>query len=975
MKRILCNSYCIRISSALLSLLVTVLVLCPIAANPQNSHDAVRVGWYESPFNTTDELGRRSGYAYEYQQKIAAYTGWNYEYVTGSWSELMTMLESGEIDLMSDVSYTDARAEKMFFSSLPMGTEEYYIFTASNNTSITQNDYNSLNGKKLGVNYSSIQKDLYKSWAKAHGIKAELIELTTDEDESTKMLLSGEIDAYIGLDTYGNSDIAVPVFKIGLSDFYFSVSNSRPELLNELDIAMNKIQEENKYYNQQLSEKYLKSSGANIYLGNDELNWLSSHGPIRVGYQDNYMAFCAAEKDTGNLTGALKDYLACASDCLKNAHIDFEAISYPTAADAIEAMKNGEIDCVFPANLSEYDAESQGIVITPPLMSTELYAVVRALDQVEFVVKKDVSVAVNKGNPNYEAFLLDHFPGWKALHFDDTPECLRAVALEKADCILISNYRFNNISKLCRKYHLVSITTGVNIDYSLVLNDGNTELYSILSKITNIIPESTAHAALAYYSAEDAKPTFSEFLIENIAVVLILILLVALIFIFLLLRSLRAERKALEEQKLISATEIDNLSGLYNRDFFFEYANQLYTENPEKPMDAIVLNIEQFHSLNTIIGHEFGDHVLSTLGSEIHDYLEEHEGIAGRFDADQFGIYCNHTEDYGALFDRFQNMLDSLLMNASIRLRMGVMPWQEGSEPVKMFECANTACNMQRGHNKRHLTIFNEKIREREIYEQRLLNDLRLAIENKEISVYYQTQYDIQADIPVIRGAEALVRWNHPDFGMIMPSDFIHLFEQNGQIGVLDKYVWSEAIKMIADWRDKYGVILPVSINISRMDIFDTDLVDTLNSLLEEKGLSRDLINLEITESAYTDEHQFIQALEELKQNGYNIEMDDFGVGYSSLSMLSAMPIDMLKMDAAFLKNVENDERSIKLVELIIDIANNLKVPVVAEGVENEQQLQLLKKSGCTYVQGYYLSAPLSASEFENTVIKKMQSK
>ena len=168
-------------STLMLMLAVLAALALPVAAHAQESETIVRVGWYESPFNTTDELGRRSGYAYDYQQKIAAYTGWTYEYVTGSWPELMQMLEEGRIDLMSDVSYTDERAEKMLFSALSMGTEEYYLFTAPGNTEITPEDFSTFDGKKVGANKGSVQITCFQNWAEANGVKAEIVEMTGTE--------------------------------------------------------------------------------------------------------------------------------------------------------------------------------------------------------------------------------------------------------------------------------------------------------------------------------------------------------------------------------------------------------------------------------------------------------------------------------------------------------------------------------------------------------------------------------------------------------------------------------------------------------------------------------------------------------------------------------------------------------------------------------------------------------------------------
>ena len=964
------NNRIIRLAALLLCAFF-VLACTPAPAQAEAEGKTVRVGWYDSSFNTKDKDGRRSGYAYEYQMKVAAYTGWRYEYVNGSWSDLLQMLQDGEIDLMSDVSYTEERSKKMLYASLPMGAEEYYIFIAPGNNEISSDDYSTLNGKLIGVNKDSIQETFLKDWAKQQGINIRISEQTCSEDESFSMLKSGKLDAYVTPDAFVDPTDIVPVCRIGSSDFFFAVSKSRPDLLSELNRAMSSIQDEDRYYNQKMFDKFTIRAGANTILTNGERNWLKGHGKIRVGYQDDYLAFCAQDKESGELTGALKDYLEYASDCFENAHIDFETKAYPTAAEAISALKNNEIDCVFPANLSPYYGETLGIVMTPPMISSDMLAVVREADQKAFAERNHVIVAVNKGNPNYDALLKEKYPDWQIVYFPTTSDCLKAISQRVADCILVSGYRYNNISRECKKYDLTGISTGIIMDYCFAVRTGDTELYSIMSRTTGLMPASTMNSLMSYYITEDARMDLHEYLMDHLDVTLAVAVMIILVFLMLLVRSMRAEKRAAE---LIAATETDDLTGLYNRDFFLEYAGRMHRESPDTPMDAIVLNIEQFHSVNELKGREFGDHVLRVLGSEIHDIADENAGIAGRFDADRFDIYCRHMEDYQASFDRLQSRLDSLAPNTSIRLRMGVMQWQPDLEPVEMFDRARTACSMARGHYKEHLIVFDNEVREREMLEQRLLSDMRRALDGYQFEVYYQPKYDIRSNPPKLVSAEALIRWNHPELGMIPPDEFIPLFERCGKIGEIDKYVWAEAARQIVRWRGIYGVTIPVSVNLSRVDVFDPDLEETLESILRYNGLDRDALLLEVTETAYTENaDQVVRVVENLRSKGFEVEMDDFGTGYSSLNMLSEMPVDVLKMDRAFVRNIEHNEKDIQLVALIIDIAKKLDVPVVAEGVETESQLEMLRKLGCELVQGYYFSRPLPSAEFERTIIQKLQ--
>ena len=304
---------------------------------------------------------------------------------------------------------------------------------------------------------------------------------------------------------------------------------------------------------------------------------------------------------------------------------------------------------------------------------------------------------------------------------------------------------------------------------------------------------------------------------------------------------------------------------------------------------------------------------------------------------------------------------------------MGVLPGQTKMNPEEMYDRARIACNMSRSqYNKQPLVVYDDSVREKRHYEQRLINDLKRAVQNQEFEVYYQPQYDIQSEPPMLKSAEALVRWRHPELGMIFPGDFIPLFEEHGLIGEVDKCVWRKAAKQIALWKSKYGKVIPVSVNLSRVDIFDPTLERTLDGLLRDNRLDHSALKLEVTESAYIENaDQVIRIIEGLRSKGFEIELDDFGTGYSSLGMLSSMPIDVLKMDRSFIINMHNSETAVQMVKLILDLAKEMKIPVIAEGVEDKIELMMLKEMGCDIVQGYYFSRPLPVDGFEDLLNKE----
>lgn len=430
-----------------------------------------------------------------------------------------------------------------------------------------------------------------------------------------------------------------------------------------------------------------------------------------------------------------------------------------------------------------------------------------------------------------------------------------------------------------------------------------------------------------------------------------------------------------EGRHLINVAEKDPVTGLYSHSFFLEYAEQIRRYHPDWQLDALALNVERFHSVNELNGREFGDRMLEMIGTTVQGFLAESDGIACREEGDQFFLYCRHQDDYSVVLERFQKAVEAISGRVDLRLRLGVSPYAAGILTEVQIERARRACNMVRGSYLKHLMVYDEEMLKKEAYQERLLNDLPRAIEEGEFQVYYQPKYDIQCVPCRLNSAEALIRWKHHDLGMIPPGDFIPLFEKNGLVHIVDRFVWKEVANQIARWREKYGILFPVSVNLSRAEILDSNLEESLKFLIAKYDLPVSAFKLEVTESAYTDDKQMVEIVRRLRENGYEIEMDDFGAGYSSLNMISSLPIDVLKMDMGFIRNIKEDNRELRLVELILDIARYMDVPVVAEGVETEEQLELLRKANCRYVQGYYFSRPLPAQEFEHWIEQEIVQK
>ncbi len=426
-----------------------------------------------------------------------------------------------------------------------------------------------------------------------------------------------------------------------------------------------------------------------------------------------------------------------------------------------------------------------------------------------------------------------------------------------------------------------------------------------------------------------------------------------------------------ENRKLIQSTERDELTGLLTKSYFFEYAAMQNKFHPERRMHALAVNMKHFHLYNELYGISSGESALRSLALGLTRYTEEKGGFACRSEGDNFYLYVPEQDSYEGLVETLYATFkkDPDVYTARIRVGVNCEDLEEEDNLEMFFERARMASTTIEENASETIAYYNSEMREKQLFEEKMIRDIANGIINDEIKVIYQPKYDITGEKPVLKGAEALVRWEHPEYGTIYPDSFISLFEENGMIQVLDTHVWRLAAQQVKEWKDRFGRSIPISVNVSRIDIQYEGLVSSLCSIAEESGIDYRDLHLEITESAYSDDtEKLIHIVEELRNKGFVIEMDDFGSGYSSLSMIATIPIDILKADMSFIMNMAESEKGLHMMELVIDIARFLKVPIIAEGVETKEQLDILKEKGCQMIQGYYFSKPVPSGEFEQFI-------
>ena len=427
-----------------------------------------------------------------------------------------------------------------------------------------------------------------------------------------------------------------------------------------------------------------------------------------------------------------------------------------------------------------------------------------------------------------------------------------------------------------------------------------------------------------------------------------------------------------ENRDLIRWTERDQLTGLYNRDYFYRYADRYDVFHKDEPTDALNVDVSRFHMINERYGKAAGDEMLRRIARELRRLVGPSGGIVCRREADTFQVYCPHREDYAAFADSVAAAACGDGMG-KIRIRIGVFPNVDKSmEMAHRFHNAKQAADQIRGSYTRTVAFYDDELHAKEAFAERLLDGFQAALDRKQFVVYFQPKYDIRPDTPLLCGAEALVRWKHPELGMVSPGVFIPLFESNGLIRELDNYVWRESAAQLGVWKRRFGSIVPVSVNMSRIDVLDPALTGTLRKLVMDNALDYSDLHLEVTESAYTqDADQILSTVRTLREMGFIIEMDDFGSGYSSLNMISTLPIDVLKLDMQFIRTAFSENGDTRMLEIVCDISRLLQVPMIAEGVETKEQMRALRELGCDIAQGYCFARPMPAEEFEQYLTRR----
>ena len=503
----------------------------------------IRVGSFEDTFNYVDNNGVRRGFGYELMQALAGYTGWKFEYVKCDWTNCFDKLENGEIDIMGDISYTDERAQKMFFSDEPMGEEKYILYADLSNMDIGTSDFKFMDGKRVGVLMDKEPEIMLTEWENKNGIHTEHVNVNSDEDVKKK-LANHEIDCFISLEESIWSEQGISsVTTIGKSGIYFAINKERSDIKTELDYAMRQLDQDSPFFKADLYKKYF-TLDYNQSLTGEEKSWLEEHGDIRIGFLNNDPAIFSLDEATGKLTGMLVEYVSYAKDCLGNQTLKFNIMEYDDYDEMLQALQDHEIDMIFYAGRNPDLAEKKGYTLTNTAWTYSLMAVT---DEQYFNEDEAYTVAVPKEHEALKQHMAFSYPQWKLVDYDSFEDAADMIANEEADCFLMGASQAM-IYDNSQKFRSIPLTK--TMEACFAVSGGEATLLSVLNKTLKDMPSDMLTSALAIYDSTAGKVTFLDFVKDNMLAFFVTAGLFALSIIGIILVLLRKARKAEAVAKL-----------------------------------------------------------------------------------------------------------------------------------------------------------------------------------------------------------------------------------------------------------------------------------------------------------------------------------------------------------------------------------------------------------------------------------------
>ncbi len=938
---------------------LSILVIFSSSTFANNTKKTVKVAFVPiEGMQFVDGNGQPQGYMYEYFNQLALRAKWNIEFIPMTWTETLKSLQNGDIDFSGMLPKVEYLQNTLYYSTNHTGYSDSSIFVRESDNRFFYNDPVSLNGKTIGMIKGGLIETDIDEYCKEHNITINKKYFSANKDILTA-LMNNEIDAGANV-TYQNEPNTKIVHHFESTPLYICTSKKNTKLINELESAFENLLLFHPDYNTLLHSYYfVGETQKQIVLTRQEQEFIDKNPVINAVYKTDWIPIEYKNKNN-EFDGAVRKVFNKIS---KITGLQFNYIPVTTKQDAVEALQNGTalIDTAFDNSLQA--SEIYEINLSKPYYTIPMERITNP--KVEEEISTFTYGSIDPEN-------LEQVKALTSVVLKETNmECLDAVKKGDAKHIYLNSavrkylFQTGNFNKLDVSFQNDRKT----ILYVGVSSTAPTELYTIIEKaLLSILPSEISE----YFDAASriSPPMTISLFIKCYTVYFVLIIL-----LFIIVAMGIVIYAILEHKKTQKAMYYDSNSGIWNGTKFEHEISKKLSASKSK-YALINMNISRFRFINDTYGREKGNEVLRLFAQQIKDNFIQKDENYGTLWADYFIILVNFTSEE-ELVSRFEQFAEIFQQSAeklcSFRfvLKAGVSLTQPNVDNKfsTLLEQANHAVNSISDPFKSQIVFFTD-VMAKQIEELKLVDkNMIQAFKNHEFQPYYQPKYDINTN--KICGAEALVRWIHPEKGLIPPIFFLPYFERCGFITELDYYVFECTCLNLRKWIDNGLKVVPVSCNFSRLHAKDDFFPEKVQIIADMYNIPHHLLEIEITESIAMEKMEIVlQHFKKFKEMGFIISIDDFGSGYSSLTLLEQMNIDVIKMDKSFLQGDYSSAREYEILISLIQLAQKLGLTVICEGIETSRHVRLLHEAGCFYAQGFYFSKPLPLSEFEKALIE-----
>ena len=912
-------------------------------------------------YNVTEEDGTLGGMDVEYLDALCNYADWEIEYVKcDSWDDALAMLSAHEVDLVGSAQYSVGRASIYQYANLSSGYT-FGVIVTSPESPLAYEDFAAMKDITFGIVKTYVRRSEFIQYLRDNNVynpKLEEYDSTADLKEA---LAQGEVDAIVHTFTETSEGHRL-IGRFAPMPFYYISYHGNDDVMRELNQAISDLRINQPQLETDLMNKYYQSRlDRTVVFTTEEKQYLAAGHTLVVGYLDGYYPF--SYEENGTYRGLTRELL---ETDVASVGLNFTYQQMETLPEAESALQRGTIDliayCTDAAEtLNSYDLvsvkEYADIPIAIVMKDSGSLGSISSLATVPYLYNES-GHAVDTGSV-------------QVVTYDTQHECLDAVQKGNVDAVLCDGYLAEYLLSTELKYNKMEVKSVLNGEHAVsmvIRKNEDAALSGILSKTVSTIDAKS----VSDYMMENnvySLMTVDRFVRNNSVAIITFLFLLMVAIIIVAWHIISKNRKI--QNLMYKDTNMD----IWNLNYLIYWGTMnLLPERKELQYAVAYMNVSQFRHYNIIYGWNAGQKLLESVVDVLSHEVDERKEIYARSQGDRF-VLLLAFEDEDALLKRAEHLVQTIEKRIyddtenRMAIHMGIYFVPSESDDLRLaVNYANQAIDSLRDSSISEVKVYDESLEKaiKDRHEQeKLLDSVDV---NKDFVTYYQAKVDIRTE--KIIGAEALIRFLDPsDSGRVKsPAFFVPYFEQTGRVTELDFFVLESVCKMLRRRLDAGKEVVTISCNFSRKHFMKPGFPEHFEAVLEKYRISKEYIEVEVTETVVVEELQLatvIQTLNSLKEKGVKISIDDFGSGYSSLGVFEQIPASVIKLDRSFLLNQEDRGRQVKIMRGIVNLGKELNAQIVCEGVETDNDVELMQEIGAYIAQGYHYSKPIPEDEFE----------